>query len=159
EVGKLVEDNDKDYRLGFDEIDDKSPLVRYTALGEVNIARAHVLKGAKEDKVVARSFKGPLLLAGRRAGAKFVALGFDLRESDLPLRAAWPLFLLNTINDFIEEDTSYISSFRTGAVWNIPVASAAQEATIELPSGEKRRVPIKDGRAVFLGQHKGFYKI
>jgi hypothetical protein len=159
EVGKMVEDDDKSYRLGFDEMDAKSPLLRYLALGEVNIGRAHVLKGTKEDKVVASSYKGPLLIQGRRAGRKFVALGVDVRESDLPMRAAWPLFLLNTINDFVEEDTSYISSFRTGTVWNIPVSSAAASATLELPNGEKRTIPVKDGRAVYLGQHAGFYKV
>jgi hypothetical protein len=159
EVGKLVEDDDRSYKLGFDEMDAKSPLLRYLALGDVNIARARPLKGTKEDKVIASSYKGPLLLQGRRAGRKFVALGFDVRESDLPLRVAWPLFLLNVINDFVEEDVSYISSFRTGTVWNIPVASSAAEATLELPGGEKRKVPVKDGRAVFLGQHAGFYKI
>jgi Ca-activated chloride channel family protein len=159
EVGKLIENDDK---LGFDELDAKSPLLRYTALSDVNIGRGHVLKGTKEDKVVAASYKGALLLQGRRAGAKFVALGFDIRESDLPLRVAWPLFLLNTINDFVEEDVSYISSFRTGTVWNVPVSSAADTATLELLTGDthdKRTVPVKDGRAVFLGQHAGFYKV
>jgi hypothetical protein len=159
EVGKLVEDDDPNYKLGFDEVDAKSPLVRYLSLTDVGIGRAHVLKGTKEDKVVGSSYKGALLIQGRRAGRKFVALGFDVRESDLPLRVAWPLFLLNTINDFVEEDTSYISSFRTGTVWNIPVASAAAEATLELPTGDKRKIPVKDGRAVFLGQHAGFYKV
>jgi len=157
EVGKLIENDDK---LGFDEIDAKSPLLRYTSLSDVNIARGHVLKGTKEDKVVAQTFnKGALLLQGRRAGAKFVALGFDVRESDFPMRIAWPLFLLNTINDFVEEDVSYISSFRTGTVWNVPVASSADSATLTLPGGEKRSVPVKDGRAVFLGQLAGFYSI
>jgi hypothetical protein len=170
EVGKAVEsDEKKDDRLGFDVLDAKSPLLRYTALSDVNIARGHVLKGVKEDRIVAASYKGPLLLQGRRAGGKFVALGFDIRESDLPMRIAWPLFLLNTINDFVEEDVSYISSFRTGTVWNVPVSSAADTATLELvgpdggpphtPGGEKRTVPVKDGRAVFLGQLAGFYKI
>jgi Ca-activated chloride channel homolog len=154
EVGKLVEDE-----VGFDELDAKSPLLRYTSLSDVNIARAHILKGDKDDKVVARSFKGPLLIQGRRAGVKFVALGFDVRESDFPLRIAWPLFLLNTINDFVEEDVGYISSFRTGTVWSIPASSAPESATLELPDGTKRSVPIKDGRAVFLGQEAGFYKI
>ncbi|HTN85988.1 MAG TPA: VWA domain-containing protein, partial [Sorangium sp.] len=117
EVGSEVQDDDPNYRLGFDELDAKHPLLRYTALSDVNIARAHVLKGNKEDRVVGRSYKGPLLIEGRRSGVKFVALGFDVRESDFPLRIAWPLFLLNAINNFVEEDTSYISSFRTGAVW------------------------------------------
>jgi hypothetical protein len=159
EIGKPVEDTDPNYRLGFDELDEKSPLLRYTSLSDVNIARAHPLKGEKEDKVIARSYKGPLLLQGRREGVKFVALGFDVRESDLPLRISWPIFLLNTINDFVEEDVQYISSFRTGTVWQIPASSAADTATLEMPDGSKRVVPIKDGRAVFLGQHAGFYKL
>ena len=45
EVGKLVEDTDPNYKLGFDEIEAKSPLLRYTSLSDVNIARAHPLKG------------------------------------------------------------------------------------------------------------------
>ena len=155
EVGKLVDDE-----VGFDELDAKSPLLRYTALSDVNIARAHILKGDKDDKVVARSFKGPLLIQGRRAGVKFVALGFDVRESDFPLRIAWPLFLLNTINEFVEEDVGYISSFRTGSVWSIPASSAADTATLLMPDKKTTRtVPIKDGRAVFLGQEAGFYTI
>ncbi|HVY47161.1 MAG TPA: VWA domain-containing protein [Minicystis sp.] len=159
EVGKEVLDDDKNYKLGFDELDAKNPLLRYIALGDVNVSRAHVLKGEKEDKVVGKSFKGPLLIEGRRAGQKFVALGFAIKESDFPLRIAWPLFLLNTINDFVEEDTSYISSFRTGQVWSIPASSAASTATLELPDGTKRTVPVKDGRAVFLGEQAGFYKL
>ncbi|AUX45712.1 hypothetical protein SOCE26_072080 [Sorangium cellulosum] len=159
EVGKEVLDDDPNYRLGFDELDAKHPLLRYTALNDVNVARAHVLKGAKEDRVVGRSYKGPLLIEGRRSGVKFVALGFDVRESDFPLRIAWPLFLLNAINNFVEEDTSYISSFRTGTVWHIPASSSAETATLEQPDGAKRTVPIQDGRAVFLGQHAGFYTL
>ncbi|WP_437955388.1 VWA domain-containing protein [Sorangium sp. So ce119] len=159
EVGKEVLDDDPNYRLGFDELDAKHPLLRYTALGDVNIARAHTLKGIKEDRVVGRSYKGPLLIEGRRGGVKFVALGFDVRESDFPLRIAWPLFLLNAINNFVEEDTSYISSFRTGVVWHIPASSSAETASLEQPDGTKRMVPIQDGRAVFLGQHAGFYTL
>jgi hypothetical protein len=159
EVGKPVTDDDPNYKLGFDEIEAKSPLVRYTSLSDVNIARARPLKGDKDDKVIAKSYKGPLLIQGRRAGVKFVALGFDVRESDFPMRIAWPLFLLNTINDFVEEDVGYISSFKTGTVWRIPASSAADTAVITQPDGIKRTVPIKDGRAVFLGQDAGFYKV
>jgi Ca-activated chloride channel homolog len=159
-IEKEVTDNDANNRLGFDEIDAKSPLVRYLSLGEINVGRAHPLKGEKEDKVIGRSLRhGALLLQGRRPGNKFVALGFDIRESDLPLRIAWPVLLLNIINDFVEEDTSYISSFRTGSVWSIPAPSSAESGTLELPDGSKRKIPIKDGRAIFLGQLAGFYKL
>jgi hypothetical protein len=158
-VGELIEDTDQDYRLGFDEIEAKSSLVRYTSLSDVNIARAHALKGDKEDRVIGKSHKGALLIQGRRAGTKFVALGFDVRESDLPMRIAWPLFLLNTINDFVEEDTGYISSFKTGTIFRVPAPSSADTATLVTPDGSERSVPVQDGRAVFLGQYAGFYTL
>ena len=157
-VGKKLESTPK-ATLGFDEIDGKSPLLRHLSLGDVNVARGHALEPGPDDKVAGRSFEGPLLIQGRRQGNKFVALGFDVRESDLPLRVSWPLFVLNVLDDFLEEDTSYISSFRTGTVWSIPAPSAAKTARLKLPDGSEQVVPVKDGRAVFLGQRAGFYTL
>jgi hypothetical protein len=37
----------------------------------------------------------PLVVVGTRDGYRFVALAFDPRESDLPLRASWPALLRN----------------------------------------------------------------
>jgi hypothetical protein len=67
--------------------------------------------------------------------------------------------VLNTINYFIEEDTGYISSFRTGEVWNIPASSSAKRGMLDVPGQGTQPVSIKNGRAVFLGQHAGFYKL
>jgi hypothetical protein len=114
----------------------------------------------KHDVAVAKSAKGTLLLYGRRKGHKFVALGMDIRESgDFPLLIAWPMLLMNVISDFIDEDTSYISSYRTGEVWAIPASAGGKTATLKLPGGVERVVPIKDGRAVFLGQEAGVYDL
>ncbi len=157
-LGKKLESNAR-YALGFDEIDDKHPMMRYLSLGDVNVAAAHALEGGEGDKAVGKSFEGALLLTGRRQGQKYVALGFDIRNSDLPLRIAWPLLLLNSINFFLDEDVDYISSFRTGEVWSIPTDAAAKVGRITLPDGQEQTVPIKDGRAVFLGQQAGFYKL
>ncbi len=144
---------------GFDKIDRKHPIVRYTALDNVGIARGHKLKPDPQDKVVGASFDGPILIAGTRGGFKFVAMGFDVRESDLPLRVAWPVLVLNTLDWFTNEDASYLSSFRTGDVWRIPVSGSASQATLSLPGGNKEAVPVHEGRAVFLGQRAGFYDL
>ena len=145
--------------FGFDTWDKKSPVVRWTALGDIQVAHGNTFKPEQGDRVIGASDLGPILVAGRRAGRKFVALGFDPRNSDFVLRVAWPLFVLNTINDFVEEDTGYVSSYRTGDVWRIPAPSAAEIATLEDPAGQKRQVPVKEGRAVYLGDLAGFYKL
>jgi hypothetical protein len=113
------------------------------------------------DKVLGASDGGasPILVAGTRGGFKFVALGFDARDSDLPLRIAWPLFVLDCVNWFTDEDAQYLSAYRTGEVWRVPIAGAATQAVVRMPDGSTQQVAVHEGRAVFLGQHAGFYEI
>jgi hypothetical protein len=146
---------------GFDKVDRKHPAIRFLALEDVNVAAGHKLVPEAGDKVLGASDGGasPILVAGTRGGYKFVAMGFDVRDSDLPLRIAWPLFVLDSINWFADEDAQYLSSFRTGDVWRIPVAAAVSEASLKLPDGTSQQVPVHEGRAVLLGQHAGFYEL
>jgi Ca-activated chloride channel family protein len=145
--------------FGFDTWDRKSPILRFLALGDVQVATGHALQPAASDRVLGASDQGPILVSGTRSGHAFVALGFDPRSSDLVLRVAWPLFVLNSINAFVEEDTGYVSSFRTGDVWRIPVPSSVDSATVVDPHGVHHTVPVKEGRAVYLGEEAGFYKL
>lgn len=144
---------------GFDHVDRKHPIVRFLALDTVNVARGHKLQAEPSDRVVGASQEGPILVAGTRGGYKFVALGFDVRESDLPLRVAWPLFLVDTVNWFTDEDATYLSSFKTGEVWRIPVGVPADMATLKRPDGRTVDVPVHEGRAVYLGDRAGFYDL
>ena len=74
-----------------------------------------------------------------------MVLGFDPRNSDLVLRVAWPLFVLNSINAFVEEDTGYVSSFRTGDVWRIPAPSSVDPMGIPTrPTGAPADIPVGD---------------
>jgi von Willebrand factor type A domain/Aerotolerance regulator N-terminal len=144
---------------GFDRIDRKHPLVRFLALDDVNIAKAHRLIPASGDKVVGASEQGALLVTGTRAGYRFVALGFDPRDSDLPLRIAWPLLLVNSINFFTDDDTSFISSLRTGDVWRIPVRGEVRAAELQGPFGLAVTVPVHESHAIYMGERAGFYEL
>jgi hypothetical protein len=146
---------------GFDKIDRKHPAVRFLALDDVNVAVGHKLVPETGDRVIGAAEGGaaPVLVAGVRGGYKFVALGFDASASDLPLRTAWPLFVLDCINWFSDEDAQYLSSFRTGDVWRIPVAGGLTQAMLKRPDGTTQPVPVHEGRAVYLGQQAGFYEL
>jgi hypothetical protein len=144
---------------GFDRIERKHPIVRWTALDDVNVSRGHKLVPGPGDKAVGTSTEGPILVTGQRGGYKFVAVGFDVRDSDLPLRVAWPLLLLNSVNFFTDEDSQYISSFRTGEVWRVPVVTQTGQAKLKVPGGNELFVPVHEGRAVYLGEHAGFYEL
>jgi hypothetical protein len=145
----------------FDTLERKHPILRWTAIDNVGIGAATKLIPGEGDRVVGASNEGgALLVAGSRQGTKFVVLGFDVRQSDFPLRIAWPVFLLNTINWFVEEDAEYLSSFKTGDVWHVPApVGATNEATLIDPDNVKHRVPVQEGRAVYFGTRAGFYRL
>jgi hypothetical protein len=151
--GAAIED------FGFDTWERKSPVLRFMSMGDIQVAKGHSFKVTPADKVLGASDHGPILVSGARDGHRFVALGFDPRDSDLVLRIAWPLFVLNTINAFIEEDTGYVSSYRTGDVWHIAVPGSLNTVSLLEPGGAKHAVPVSDGRAVFRGEQAGFYKL
>jgi hypothetical protein len=146
---------------GFDRIDRKHPIVHWLALDDVNVSRGHRLVAEPGDRVVGAAEDGaaPLLVAGTRGGYKFVALGFDVRDSDLPLRVAWPLFVLDCIDWFTGEETAYLSGYRTGDVWRIPVVGTPEYVTVKRPDGSQQRAAVHEGRAVIPGDRTGFYEI
>jgi Ca-activated chloride channel homolog len=145
--------------FGFDRWDEKSGILRWIAPENIQVSVGHALVPEARDQIIGSSELGPILVAGRRDGQPFVALGFDPRHSDLVLRVAWPLFVLNTINHFVEEDTGYISSFRTGDVWQVPAPGAGELGWITEPDGARYKVAIKEGRAAYAGTHAGFYEL
>lgn len=143
----------------FERVEREHPIVRWTALRDVNIAESLQVRLQEGDHVVGGTGADPLLVTGRRADRRFVALLFDVRRSDLPLRVAWPLLLLSSVDSFVEEDARYLSSYRTGEPWSVPVPAGHDHATLVAPGGREREVPIVDGRALATGLRAGFYAL
>ncbi len=143
----------------FDRIDREHPIVRFTALRDVNMSEGLQVELAEGDRVVAGDQGVPLIVTGTRNDRRMVALLFDVRRSDLPLRVAWPLVLLNSIDFFVREDAGYLSSYETGRTWYVPVPAGATTGTLVAPDGEERTVPVVEGRAVATGRRAGFYRL
>ena len=116
----------------FDRIERRHPLMQWTAMGDVNVANALRVELQPGDRAVASDTRGPLIVTGTRHDQPFVAFTFDVRRSDLPLRVAWPLLLLNTIDLFVQERDGFVSSYETGETWYVPVSGGG-------PGGDHRR--------------------
>jgi hypothetical protein len=144
----------------FDHIESRHPLMRFMSdLEDTNIGVATKYRLREGDRSVAWSNQVPLIVLGQRGGAKFVALTFDLRASDLPLRVSWPVLLINTIDWIHGEDPAYLSSFKTGESWRIPVPAGVERAEIETPDHRTVAAPVIEGRAVMRGMRAGFYRV
>lgn len=138
----------------FDRLRREDPLLRHAALGDVNVGRALLVDPEPSDVVVAADERGPLLVRGTREGHRFVALTFDVRESDLPLRPAFPLLLLDAIESFAPSDARYRGSILTGEVSRVSLPEGATRATLRT-EGREITLPVEDGRATLRPTHAG----
>lgn len=144
----------------FDRIDARHPLMRFMSdIEDTNVGAATRFRLREGDRAVAASNQGPLIVVGQRAGGRFVAVTFDLRVSDLPLRVSWPVLVINTIDWIHGEDPAYLSSFKTGESWRVPVPAGVDRAEIEGPDGKRWSAPVIEGRAVLRGMRAGFYRV
>jgi len=145
--------------FGFDSWDRQSPILRWIAPENIQVSRGHSFEVVRGDRIVGASELGPILVSGERHGKRFVALSFDPRDSDFVLRVGWPLFVLNTINYFAEEDSRYLSSFRTGELWHVPVPPSVDAVELVYPDQQRLKLSPKDGVVSLFGEQAGFYAV
>jgi hypothetical protein len=137
----------------------KHPLARWLALKDTNIAAAVKIETTKADEIVATATGTPILVARRDDNRSMIALTFDITRSDLPLRVALPVLVLNAVDWFLAGDQSLVPTYKTGEAWTIPVSRDAEGAVIVDPRGVEHPVPVYEGKAIYYGQDTGFHTV
>jgi hypothetical protein len=143
---------------------DSHAALRWVTLSDVNISQSAIFKLEPGDVALASSFRAPVIAARQRQVAggtrRVVAFGFDLRRSDLPMRVAFPVMLINTVDWFLGEDSDLLATHRTGQVLTLPLqVTQADKVLVEDPRGQTRTVSIEDGRISFYARHVGLYQV
>lgn len=145
--------------FGFDTWNRKSPLLAFIAPENIQVLEGVSFRVQAPDQVIGASELGAFLVEGTRADHRFVALGFDPRKSDMVLRVAWPLFLLNCIQHLAQRDGSDYSSFATGEVWRLPVPPGTGKTSVIGPTGTRAVYPSRSGVLTYAGDMAGFYEL
>lgn len=137
------------------------PVMRWVTLSDVNIDRSSIFSPGPGDTVLASSIRDPLIVAAKRTGRKFIVYGFALDGSDLPLRVAFPVLIVNSLDWFAGDDAELITTYRTGHTWHIPIDFDANTRQVKVfdPSKQESTAPVVDGRASFYGRHVGNYQV
>jgi hypothetical protein len=132
------------------------PLMRWVTLKDLNIARASRFVLEAGDVAVASALRQPIIVARDRGGFKLAALGFALQKSDLPLRVAFPVLVVNALDWFGGNDSDLQTSFSTAHPWRLPASGS--ELQIRDPDGVVHKAPAHEGRATFFGARVGYYQ-
>jgi len=121
------------------------PLLKDIDLSEVHVARSLDLTGASFGRNLVEADSFPVIQI-RDQATPGVLFGFDLHESDLPLRAAFPILADRLINQMLP-GTGPPVSYRPGAQVLTGATNRDTESKVILPSG--RSVILKPGLTAF----------
>lgn len=122
------------------------PILRFVNLQGATVARAASVGNTGGLVPIVDADTGPLILAGERSGGRVVQLAFDPFESDLPMRVAWPVFVLNTVG-WLTEQTAGSSDavlLPAGQPYLRKIPGATGSASVRGPNGSSS-VALSDG--------------
>ena len=118
--------------------DSNHPVIRDVDLSRVSVRTATLLVTGPEVRVLAESSSGPLVMAGENDRRRWVALSFDLLESSLPLRPAFPILISGALSWLVPGDPEGAAeSLRTGGAWVLPPEFFGQEWEVFGPGGRE----------------------
>jgi hypothetical protein len=151
--------------FGFDTWKKDSTVFRLIDPYNVQVLEGRALVPGNSDLVLAKSGKNPILVSGLRPEGRFIALGFQPTKSDFVMRAVWPLFVLNVLEELSPRDQGEILlGLSTGRLVRAPAPVDSGKAILRGPeTGERkpdeRSAFVDQGRVAFFGQESGFYEV
>jgi VWA domain-containing protein/aerotolerance regulator-like protein len=129
------------------------PVNNYLSYADLHIESAPRRETAPWIRPVAASAEGGLIWAGDDSHRRVVMIGFDLAQSDLPLKVEFPLLLANSIAWLAGRDQA--AAERTVRAGQPAIINGAQaSATITKPNGESEEATARDGSIIFADTFK-----
>ncbi len=135
------------------------PLAAFLNVNALNLLRYRPVTNAPWAEPILQAESGAVLLAGEIGAQQIALLPFDLRESDLPLQVAWPVFMANALEWFAPPSLLPQTAHGVGDPVTLTPPLNAERLTIRLPDGETRS-PSLTGSAIIFNetQQPGFYR-
>lgn len=123
--------------------------MQYVDFGDVNILRFKEVT-ASWATVLAQADGGALLLAGEIDGRQVAILTFDLRDSDLPLKLAWPILMANLMQWFTPSSAITVGdSVRVGELLQIRPPLDADTVRVTTPDDETHDIAVDRETLIF----------
>jgi Ca-activated chloride channel homolog len=141
--------------------DSEHPVSRYLDFSSVVIKRAMGVRPEGDCTELVEAEQTPLVVACTGGGSRIVFVGFDILQSEIPLRATLPILLANAVNWLspasLEDSPQHL---RAGDRFRADIDRQVSVARIKRPNGQIDTVPVRDGRLTYGGtQLSGLYLV
>ncbi len=142
--------------------DRQHPLMRFANLSNLNVVKARIASLPSYAEVVAESRETALIAAIERGPIRLAYVGFDIGNSDWPLRASFPIFFSNVIAWLRPESAAGKTlKLETGDAVPILPDKDVENAVIIDPDGNEHDVVVDPTETVFFSntKHVGIYTL
>jgi hypothetical protein len=135
--------------------------LRFMTLDGVSIAKARVLDPLSPQGLLVKSREGALVVDISEAGRTGTLLGFDVGESNWPLRASFVLFVRNLAElSRAHRQSRIVGPARAGSPVRLRVPSGVTRATLIDPAGVETELEARSGLAIIARPDQpGFYLV
>jgi hypothetical protein len=135
------------------------PRLRFLSLDGVELMHAHRLEPASPQLALVQSREGTLIADASSPGRTITVVGFDVGDSNWPLKASFVLFLRNVVELARSHRARGAEApARAGETYGLRVPLDVSEVTLDTPNGNRERLPARDGLCVVPNlPQAGFY--
>ena len=123
--------------------DRQHPVMTHVDLADLQVAESLLLAPTGSARVLMESADGPLALADDGQQRRLLYLGWEVQQSDFPLRATFPIFIANAVEWLgRRKEQEQAHNTATGKMLTIPLAAAVSTVRVDRPDGSGARFTV-----------------
>jgi hypothetical protein len=126
------------------------PIMRSVQLRDLQVRRAQVVEVGEGVKPLLYANGSPIISSLDSGRLRAVHLGFDLLDSDLPLRVAFPVLMSNILEWLSPQQGTFVShQVQAGEPYTMELDGVTAEVSVRKPSGDSITVPVTENPLLF----------
>lgn len=126
------------------------PLLRYATFENVQIRQSYGVRAPAWGVSLVDAPQHSLIIAGELGAQRVVWVGFDLLESNWPLRVSFPIFMANAIEWLSPASERERMMVKTGQPIRLVLPTPGQTARVRTPGGSEREIKQPSGSSELL---------
>jgi Ca-activated chloride channel family protein len=119
------------------------PLLRYASFDNVQVVEGLTARTPTWAVSLVETPQAPLILAGELGRQRIIWIGFDVLESNWPLRVSFPIFIANAV-EWLNPANALSGQLlvKAGDPFRLPLLGPQSSAQITLPDGTTRTLKL-----------------
>jgi hypothetical protein len=127
------------------------PLLRYTGFDNVQVVQSLTARTPTWGVSLVETPQAPIIIAGELGRQRIIWIGFDILESNWPLRVSFPIFIANAV-DWLNPANARSGQLlvKAGDPFRLPLLEPAASAQVTFPDGTTKVLKLDPSANEFV---------